>query len=78
VVVNPLSLITPGILREIFQMTPDDPRVVPRERPVAKGEGVRSSVPAGKLPGAGLASPSVTPEGGGWSQQANEPPSRKR
>ncbi len=27
VMVNPLSIITPGIFREIFQMTPEDPRV---------------------------------------------------
>ncbi len=75
VMVNPLSIITPGIFREIFQMTPDDPRVVPRERPVGKGDGVRPSVPSAKLPGAGLASPNVAPEGGGWSLDS---PSRKR
>ena len=38
VVVNPLALLTPGIFREIFQMTPEDPRVVPRDRPIPKGE----------------------------------------
>jgi hypothetical protein len=33
VIVNPLSLLTPGITRELFQMTPDDQRIVPRDRP---------------------------------------------
>jgi AsmA-like protein/uncharacterized protein DUF3971 len=41
VIVNPLSLLTPGILREIFQMTPEDPRVQPR--PLPKAIGPRSS-----------------------------------
>jgi hypothetical protein len=43
VIVNPLSLITPGIFREIFQMTPEDPAVQPRERPRPKPLGPRSS-----------------------------------
>jgi hypothetical protein len=28
VIVNPLSLITPGIFREVFQMTPEDLRII--------------------------------------------------
>jgi hypothetical protein len=43
VIVNPLSLITPGIFREIWQMTPDDPTVQPREKPRPKAMGPRSS-----------------------------------
>jgi hypothetical protein len=43
VIVNPLSLMTPGILRDIWQMTPDDPVVLPRERPRPKALGPRSS-----------------------------------
>jgi hypothetical protein len=42
VIVNPFSLVTPGILREIMQMTPEDPRVLPRERTPA-GEPVRGA-----------------------------------
>ena len=43
VIVNPLSLITPGIFREIFNMTPEDPTVQPRDRPRPKAMGPRSS-----------------------------------
>ena len=47
VIANPLSLITPGIFREIFQMTPEDPTVQPREKPLPKAVGPRaSSAPA--------------------------------
>ena len=42
VIVNPLSLITPGIFREIFNMTPEDPRVQPRDRPRPKATGPRA------------------------------------
>jgi hypothetical protein len=65
-VMNPLSLITPGILRELFQMTPEDPRVLPRERPVRRGEAARSSSAPPVLPSA-YSSPAPQPEvGGGW------------
>lgn len=41
VVVNPLSALTPGITRELMQMTPSNPRVTPRaENPVANPEAV--------------------------------------
>ena len=43
VIVNPLSLITPGIFREIFQMTPEDPTVQVRKKPRPKPHGARSS-----------------------------------
>ena len=43
VIVNPLALLAPGIFREIFQMTPDDPRVVPRDKPAPRGDASRSS-----------------------------------
>ena len=42
VIVNPLSLITPGIFREIFQMTPEDLRIVPRERPAPNARTARA------------------------------------
>jgi hypothetical protein len=34
--VNPFALFTPGITREFMQMTPDNPRVQPREKPAAR------------------------------------------
>jgi hypothetical protein len=73
VVVNPLALLTPGIFREIFQMTPEDPRVVPRDRPSAKGDGARaSSAPAAGVPGDALAAPGAAPEvGGSWSAETS-------
>jgi len=76
VLVNPLSLITPGIFREIFQMTPDDPRVLPRERTPSKGDGTRaSSAPASGVP----AVPGIAPEvGGGWAAETSPGVPRKR
>ena len=73
VIVNPLSIITPGIFREIFQMTPEDPRVQPRDRPGKKGDGSRaSSVPAASLPAGPSPAPGVAPEvGGGWSAETS-------
>ena len=45
VTVNPFSLVAPGITREIFQMTPENPRIIARDdapvgprRPEVKGE----------------------------------------
>ena len=81
VIVNPLSLITPGIFREVFQMAPEDLRIIPRERPAApRKDGSRaSSAPAATPPGAGAIVPGVTPEvGGGWSAEAGQPPQPKR
>ena len=78
VIVNPLSLVTPGIFREIFQMTPEDPRVVPRDRPAPKGDASRaSSAPAASVPGSGLTNPGVAPEvGGSWSAETSGPKKR--
>ena len=73
VVVNPLSLVMPGIFREIFQMTPENPKVTPREeraQPKAgsKGPQVRASPPADwSTQGEAKV---VQPEAlGGWSAQ---------
>jgi hypothetical protein len=57
-VVNPFSAITPGITRELMQITPDDPRVVP-----PKERGGKAGRPS---PG----SPAVGP-GGGWSSDVD-------
>ena len=78
VLVNPFSLMTPGIFREIMQMTPEDPKILPRARPPARsGEGPRaSSAPAAGnfgTPGDVQRTPSEV--GGSWSAQTNE---RKR
>jgi hypothetical protein len=79
VMVNPLSIITPGIFREIFQMTPEDPRVQPRDRPGQKGDGPRaSSAPAASVPGGALVAPGVTPEvGGSWSAETGSGAKKK-
>lgn len=64
-VVNPFSAITPGITRELMQITPSDPRIVPRNLPSRKNEkGARSSN-----------SPAIGPrskDGGGWSSDLNQ------
>jgi len=68
-VMNPFSLITPGIFRELFQMTAEDPHVLPRERPLRRGDAARSSsAPATSAPGAAPAVSAQPPEvGGSWS-----------
>ncbi len=80
VIVNPLALLTPGIFREIFQMTDEDPRVVARDRPLPRRDGARaSSAPASGPPGGALLSPGVAPEvGGSWSAETSEPSQSKR
>ncbi len=80
VVVNPLSLLAPGIFREIFQMAPQAPRVTPRGdgpaagKASAKGRPTRtepaatrsSSEPAIEAP-TSTAQPSARPEvSPGW------------
>jgi hypothetical protein len=72
VIANPLSLMTPGIMREIFQMTPEDPRVVPRDRPGPRSDASRaSSAPAASIPGT-AAAPGTAPEvGGSWSAETS-------
>jgi hypothetical protein len=71
VIVNPLSLLTPGIIREIW--TTEDPRVVPRDRPGTRGDGSRaSSAPAASLPVDALTAPGAAPEvGGSWSAETS-------
>jgi hypothetical protein len=81
VVVNPLSMLAPGIFREIFQMTNPNPKVLRRdeESPTqASDDGVRSSgttagAPKPK-PGTKVGSDTVD----GWSSQTIESPVRKQ
>jgi hypothetical protein len=73
VLVNPLSIALPGILREMMQMTNPEPRVTPREeRAVRPGQApaVRSSsTPAsGGVPAQGAAEPRVDADGG-WRSE---------
>lgn len=78
VIVNPLSLVMPGIFREIFQMTPENPKVTPREertqpkaRTKAAGPQVRASPPADWSTQGGTR---IHPEAlGGWSAQTTPP-----
>jgi len=73
VVLNPFALVTPGIFREIMQLTPDDPRVVPREKAPARNDpgAARSSSSAAK--GSGGGSNGVAPDiGAGWSAEASD------
>lgn len=71
VIVNPLSLVTPGIFRELMQMTPYDPRVVPREetkgatKPAVRASSAATSAPDGK--GASSATGGTEILGSGWS-----------
>jgi hypothetical protein len=79
VTVNPLSMVAPGIFREIFQMAPVSPKVLPRtEKPAsskrdntARGAGS----PASATPGAPL-DLNIKPEIlSGWSIQKADPQS---
>jgi AsmA-like C-terminal region/Protein of unknown function len=74
-VVNPFSAITPGITRELMQITPDDPRVVPRKQPAGKNEkGTRAS----GSPALGPQSNDKAQDAGGWSSEVNQPATKKR
>lgn len=81
VVVNPLSMIAPGIFREMFQMTTQNPRVIPRdEKPPEAPKARVQKTPAGGEPvrqptskgGPRAQPPEVT---GGWTSGV-EPPRR--
>lgn len=78
VVVNPLSMIAPGIFREMFQLTTQNPRVIPRdEKPPEAPKARVQKTPAGGEP---VRQPStktprvVTPEvSGGWTSGVETP-----
>jgi hypothetical protein len=88
VIVNPLSMLAPGIFRDIFQMTPFDPKVQRRDDEPGSnsGEGVRASSTVGKsgkagddgkptgAPGTVVGSDTVD----GWNSQTVSPPTRKQ
>jgi hypothetical protein len=83
VIVNPLSLVMPGIFREIFQMTPENPKVTPRDDRAAQpkagtkaGPQVRASPPADwSAQGEAKVQPEVL---GGWSAQTTSPPAKSK
>jgi hypothetical protein len=51
--INPLSAFAPGVVRDIIQITPEAPRVVPRDRGSGRGDPARSSSSPATGPGAG-------------------------
>ena len=80
-VVNPFSAITPGITRELMQITPDDPRVVPRGKPTGgRNDGAprSSSSPAAGSGGNDSATSTGPSIGGSWSADTGQPESKKR
>ena len=65
-IVNPFSGITPGITRELMQITPEDPKVVPRKQGAAPGDkGARSSA----SPTLGRKTGEQDADAGGWSSE---------
>ena len=83
VIVNPFSMVTPGILRGLMEMTNPDPRITPRGDE-AKAQGapqVRSVGPdkAGQAsPQGSTGKPRVQPEvSGGWTSQTSVQPKQK-
>ncbi len=81
VIVNPLSMVAPGIIREIFQMTPQNPRVTPSVEPQpnsAPSKGRTRSSPAITAPADGTfgtGTPSTVLDG--WVS-TTIPPARKK
>ena len=59
VIPNPLSLMTPGFLREIFQMAPNNPTISPDRAPIRKGPQPQTTAsPPATGPSAPQAAPS--------------------
>lgn len=78
VIVNPLSVVAPGIFREIFQLTNPDPRVLPRDEKPATVPAERrvraSSTPAesenaARSAGAGTSGKATAGPVDGWSSE---------
>lgn len=74
-IVNPFSAITPGITRELMQITPSDPRIVPRKPNEKNDKGGNRSTNA---PAVAPRSKDRPHDGGGWSSEANQPDARNR
>ncbi|MBX9925337.1 MAG: hypothetical protein K2Y05_03175 [Hyphomicrobiaceae bacterium] len=81
VIVNPFSMVAPGILRELTQMTNPNPQVIPREdkpatAPVEKR--IRAAPPSAVGPGRadGSLRPNASPQtGGSWTSETTQAPS---
>ena len=74
-IVNPFSAITPGITRELMQITPSDPRIVPGKQPGGRNDkGARSS----NSPAVGARPKDSPSDAGGWSSELNQPDTKKR
>jgi hypothetical protein len=81
IVVNPFALVTPGFLRELMQLTPEDPRVLPREKAPARNDpaAARASSASPKTGGTSGESGGVTPDiGAGWSAEATDLRTKKK
>jgi hypothetical protein len=79
VIVNPLSMLAPGIFRDIFQMTPFDPKVQRRDEEQGAGpaDSVRNSstgVEPTAAPDTIIGSDTVD----GWNSQTNSPKQSKQ
>jgi AsmA-like C-terminal region/Protein of unknown function len=80
IIVNPFSVITPGVTREIMQMAPETQRIVPRDRPQGRSEaGSRASSAPGAATSNNGFEARVQPEiGGGWSADGEPAASAKK
>lgn len=84
VIVNPLSMLAPGIFRDIFQMTPFNPKVRRRDDDAPPGDAsVRAS--STNVGSTSVGEPTIAPGTmvgsdtiDGWSSQTVAPPIRKR
>jgi hypothetical protein len=82
VLVNPLSLLTPGITRELTQMTPIEAAVQAREEPKPAGKAETrtrsSSTPAGapRIPQKRAVPAAGTGQIDGWSSETKTAPAK--
>ena len=74
VIINPLSMVAPGVLREIFQMAPENPRVTPADANRAAASAPKARPPGQpeapkSLPGQPRGAPRVLE---GWSSDRSQ------
>ena len=78
VIVNPLSMLAPGIFRDIFQMTPFDPKVQRRDDDTGSAVPSRASIGdddgVTAAPGTVIGNETID----GWSSETVSPPPKKR